>query len=114
MKGQLVHVLRHTWDADCTNRGISSTHTQFTLIGDGVAELFSPSDRAPALRLVKRLTFSGKPYYHAEPFEHPTGMLGPMAGGNYLTTTDSRFPVDHPIPIHDRYETPEQYRSLSL
>ena len=36
-----------------------------------------------------------------------------MFGGNFVYTSDSRFPSDYPIPIHDRFETQEQYDQLS-
>jgi hypothetical protein len=43
--------------------------------------------------------------------------IGPMFGGTYAATSDSRFGkatgVYGAIPIHDRFETPEQYRMLS-
>ena len=29
---------------------------------------------------------------------------GGMFGGNYIKTSDSRFPVTSPIPVHDRFE----------
>lgn len=29
---------------------------------------------------------------------------GGMMGGNYISTSDSRFPVTCPIPVHDRFE----------
>jgi hypothetical protein len=35
--------------------------------------------------------------------------LGPMFGGNFIYSSDSRFPSDAPIRIHDRYETPTKY-----
>lgn len=40
-------------------------------------------------------------------------LVGPMFGGTFLWTSDSRFRrlFPHPIPFHDRYETAEQYRS---
>ena len=47
-----------------------------------------------------------------------------MMGGNYAATSDSRFgeavrkrigPNFYgAVPIHDRFETPEQYRALSI
>jgi hypothetical protein len=29
---------------------------------------------------------------------------GGMFGGNYISTSDSRFPTSAPIPVHDRFE----------
>jgi hypothetical protein len=52
-----------------------------------------------------------------------TNGVGPMFGGNYAGASDSRFgdlvrgifdcPGADLVPIHDRVETPEQYRALS-
>ena len=42
--------------------------------------------------------------------------IGPMFGGNYVVTSDSRFSETfgrRPIPVHDRFETPEHYAELS-
>lgn len=39
--------------------------------------------------------------------------IGPMFGGHFVYSSDSRFgPMAHgarPLPVHDRYETPEHY-----
>lgn len=42
-------------------------------------------------------------------------MIGPMMGGNYAMG-DSRWRAisEYPLPIHDRWETPEQNRALSI
>jgi hypothetical protein len=29
---------------------------------------------------------------------------GPMFGGNFISSSDSRFPFHYPLPIHDRFE----------
>jgi hypothetical protein len=55
---------------------------------------------------------------HEQWQEEPhNGRVGPMMGGNYAATSDSRFSEATgqygAIAIHDRYETPEQYISLS-
>ena len=33
-----------------------------------------------------------------------TVRTGGMFGGNFVTTSDSRFPTSAPIPVHDRFE----------
>lgn len=53
----------------------------------------------------------------------PDHLVGPMAGGNYGATSDSRFgqlaesilgrPFYGAVAIHDRFETAEQYEALS-
>jgi hypothetical protein len=44
-------------------------------------------------------------------------MLGPMSGGCYVAlptpTLRQLLGCSGAIPLHDRFETPEQYRSLS-
>lgn len=52
----------------------------------------------------------------------PPNAVGPMHGGCYIESSDSRFgeavaalggPRYAPVAFHDRFETPEQYRALS-
>ena len=113
MKGLLCTVLRNAQYGDGTNGGVSSTHASFILCGDGIPELFEATDDTPALILVRR-TIAGEEYLHAQPLR-PEGdrTIGPMFGGNFVTTSDSRFPQRYPIPVHDRFETPEDYERLS-
>ena len=106
-KGLLVHVLRDASGTDCTNDGVSSRFTKFVLTGEGIVELFAPTADAPELRLVRRELSTGRPYgsrfyLHAEPPDK--GGRWAMFGGNFVTTSDSRFPSDYPIPVHDRFE----------
>jgi hypothetical protein len=114
MKGLLCFVYKCPWDA--TNGGISSRCHQVTLVGLGPeGEIFEPTVEAPAVRLVRRRTsLSNRVYLHAEPVDKPEGMVGPMAGGNFIYTSDSRFPCDYPISLHDRFETQAQYNALSI
>lgn len=104
MRGLLVHVLRDAGGGS-TNGGVSSTYDAFILVGPGVDGPFEPSDDCPALVLVRR-NISGE-YLHVEPPAAVGGMVGPMFGGNFVYTSDSRFPGRYPIPVHDRYESPE-------
>jgi len=111
MKGLLVHVYRG--HVDCTNSGISSKHNSFILTGNGVPEIFEPGAGSPALILVER-TLQGEKRLHAEPVDEPEkGNIGWMFGGNFIYTSDSRFPNPYPIKVHDRQETVSQYKTLS-
>lgn len=87
-------------NTDCTNGGISSKHDRFVLTGGGIAEVFEPTEDMPELRL----TIRGTNHDHlcCEPAFIPTGR-GWMFGGNFLYSSDSRFP-EYPIAIHDRQE----------
>ena len=99
MKGLLVWVYRPHFD--CTNGGVTSHNNTVLLIGENVPEIFEPGD-LPVLKLVKRqLSGDDKPpYLHAQPIEGN----GYMMGGNFIYSSDSRFPSNYPIPVHDRRE----------
>lgn len=97
---------------DCTNGGITSQHRDLYLACE--AGWFDvPDDDPKLIRLVKR-SFGFGEYIHAEPVNgRPCGCVGPMFGGNFVYTCDSRFPSPYPIPVHDRFETWEEYDMLS-
>ena len=109
MKGMLVFTLRKA-GSDCTLDGVSSKHDAFVLTGPGVPKVFEPDEYAPELVLD---TTGG--YLRAYPVDEPTGLVGPMFGGNFITSSDSRMREvnAYPIPVHDRYETQETYDLLS-
>lgn len=102
-KGILVFVLRS--DVDCTNGGLTTKHDKFVLIGDGLPEIFEPSEDSPPLYLIRR-KFPAKDgsgmrdYLHASTTPSQSGMFG----GNFVYSSDSRFPNDYPISVHDRFE----------
>jgi hypothetical protein len=111
MKGLLVSVYRKggkgVFDGDTTNGGISSKHDRFVLVGDEVAEVFSPTEHTPAIRLIKRKA-AGQTFWIAAPLDANVSEFGAGSpysfGGNFLYTSDSRFPALHPIMIFDRLE----------
>jgi hypothetical protein len=107
---------------DSTNGGVTGQHNNFILVsfmGEPVEGPFEADNNKPgslALAIV------------AGPLGHPTavmandetgaeikleGEIGPMFGGNFIYTSDSRFPLDYPVKVHDRYETQELYDQLS-
>ena len=108
MKGLLVFVYRGVSFSDRTAGGMSSRVDKFVLV-DEKCEVFEADENAPALRLVRRWAGTKREYLHAEPLERSEGKLGPMMGGNFIYSSDSRFPSPYPIPIHDRFETQEEY-----
>lgn len=112
-KGQLVHVLRSVL-GDCTGGGVSGKNDRFILVGEGLDGIFEVDDDTPALKLVVRWRGTDNEYIHCEPVgERPEGSVGPMFGGNYVSSSDSRVRdvCKYPIPVHDRFETQEQYDS---
>lgn len=102
MKGMYVRVLRDS--TDCTNGGITATQNEFVLVGPGIPELIEASDRLPAL-----ICESWYGHFKAAPVGSKPELIGPMFGGNFVWSSDSRFPGKHPIPVHDRFETPRDY-----
>lgn len=104
---------------DCTNGGISANHDTLYLECDHGYLDMDPGDPT-CLRVVERNLF-GSTYRHAESYCGKAAMfagdagktVGPMMGGNFVYSSDSRFPADYPLPLHDRYETPEQYEAFS-
>lgn len=101
---------------DCTNGGVTSKFDQFVLVGPGIDPIFPATATRPALKIVRR-TIGGKPYVHAEPVTPcPSGSIGYMFGGNYVTCSDSRVREinAYPIPVHDRTETQAEYDRLSV
>lgn len=103
-KGLLCGVFRDAGMGDCTNGGISASHDNLILLDTPEGGPFEPRDKTPGIqyevwRGYKRATTGPR-----------AGAAGPMFGGNFLYTSDSRFPSDYPIPIHDRYETAEEAR----
>ena len=98
-KGLLVSVYKDNM-GDSTLNGISSKCDTMILIGEDIPELFE-GDENNTLILVKRTLF-GKEYLHAEPIKN--NGFNWMFGGNFIYTSDSRFPNKYPIAIHDRHE----------
>lgn len=107
MKGLLVSVYRDASGTDCTNGGASSRFTRFVLCGEGIPEVFAPSEDAPALVLVRR-KLRGGDYLHAEPVGLRDAGLPVMFGGNFIASSDSRFRAacGIAVAIHDRTEQP--------
>jgi hypothetical protein len=99
MKGMIVNIYKHN-KHDTTNSGVTSQAYDALLVGEGIPEIFEASGR-PILKLVKRHLFGNPvPYLHVQPVEG----TGYMFGGNFVYSSDSRFPNDYPLPVHDRQE----------
>ena len=85
---------------DCTNLGLTSVGNSFNLYFDTDDMDSVPDD---SLVLIKRNLF-GKPAWYAKPALLVKSNTHSMMGGNFVYTSDSRFPGDAPIPVHDRVE----------
>jgi hypothetical protein len=112
MKALPIYVYRNASIGDCTNNGISSNFDKLLLVHE---EGFIPvdEDTENLVKVVTRNLYDGV-YKHIEPYKKAT-KVGYMMGGNYASTSDSRFSKisKYPLAIHDRQETQSEYDSLS-
>jgi len=109
--GIIVSVYRDaSTNYDCTNGGESSRFTKLTVVNvDGPAE---PSDDAPAVKLVQGPSVGGQPNPILVPVSRLESGDWTMFGGNFGSTSDSRFcravealgSYSGIVPIHDRVE----------
>lgn len=114
MKGLLVSIYTDAQFGDSSNGGISGRFKEALLVGAGVPEIFDELDSRPTVKLVTRWAGTDREYHHVEPVGKWAGSgVGPMFGGSFCYTSDSRFPNSYPLPIHDRWESAELYETLS-
>lgn len=114
MKALPIYVFRNGTIGDCTNNGVSSNFDKLLLIHEeGFVDIDENDIPKNLVKIVTRNLHDGE-YKHIEPYEKAT-QVGYMHGGNYATTSDSRFSriSKYPLAIHDRQETQEQYDALS-
>jgi hypothetical protein len=102
MKGLIVRIYRDVTRRDCTNGGITATLERAVLVGEGVPEIFEADESSPALYLCENRAGSkfGQAVY---PEPQPSNRWY-MFGGNFVYSSDSRFPSRQPLPVHDRLE----------
>lgn len=107
LKGLLVYIYQNSL-GNCSNDGISKTCHQAVLVGEGIDQIFEADPLTkPAIKVSKKKTFRGDAeYIFVEPVEKPEGKYGPMFGGCFVYTSDSRFTEisRYPLPLHDRFE----------
>ena len=117
--GMTVSVFR--WGlGDCTNNGVSAVAGSLCVVN--VPGPFNPSPALPAVELVEGPGGRGHAILRPVEAKKP-GMVGPMFGGNFGYSSDSRFSEAvqkltgsrhyGAVAIHDRYETPADYEALS-
>jgi len=94
---------------DCTLGGISSTNDH----------IYIECDEGPIRdqdienkELIFYTEQRGLNYWAAKQRYPPNNEMGAMSGGNLAYCCDSR--CKHVYHIHDRFETAEQYRALSI
>lgn len=107
----LAFVLR--MESDCTGGGLSSRSWTFIVVTEEQELTLETNKPEKYLVLVKRELWGEKAWY-LRPLNiiKPQGCIGPMMGGNYAKVDYSV--CRYPLPIHDRFETPETYNLLTM
>ena len=85
---------------DCTNNGITSGNARAVLLLETPSINFVSTFDIPCLKLIPG---RGNRKYIAVPADTPDREY-PMFGGHFIYTSDSSFPSDQPIHVHDRFE----------
>lgn len=111
MKGLAVEIIISRY-ANMTGVG------ELVLVGDGIPELTEATPNRPAVRIEPHRAGSQYPdvavlvegadspaaFVVPVPAGGGGGRNWPMASGSWIYSHDSRFPADHPVPLHNRYE----------
>jgi len=92
-------------------KGMGRTH-------DGMNTIYIPCEEGPVFYediddddKIFETERRSENYWAVTPIRKPSGTMGPMAGGNLAYSSDSR--CKYVYHIHDRFETPEAYKTLS-
>lgn len=117
MKGLVCSVYESKRHGNCSAAGISSRVDSVILCPDpdsgndwGIPKIFEASDDCPAVVLRSIRVSEEYEHVYAVPVELLQSGTGTwMFGGSFLYTSDSRFPLRHPIPLHDRVEEGRGY-----
>lgn len=109
-KGMLV------WIASTEHSNVPAV-TTLTLVGENIPEIHTPSPTAPAVEIVQHRAgpqfgevailvdgVDSPAAFVAKAFDGRGSRTWTMASGTWITTSDSRFPYDRPVPLHNRYE----------
>jgi len=125
MRALRLNVYRHeSIDNDPTNGGVSGRCNEILVACDNGPVEVDPANPPENLFMLVGSSYSNSPRLVPRRIT-PDELVGPMFGGNYADTSDSRwgkmvakyygsaYRFIHCLPIFDRYETPEQYRILS-
>jgi len=104
--GLLVHIYRDNLSREARPNVFKDVNL-LTLIN--VPGPFNPTVNAPAAEVTRH--GMDLVIIPADTMLEP--VIGPMFGGTFAYSADSRFPAPTALRIHDRYETPAQYERLS-
>ena len=104
---------------NCSNNGVSARFDHVVVLPTPefpISGPFEPNEQTPAVTLKR----NSQGDIIAVPVDAPgpeSEFCGPMFGGAYICTSDSRFSqvtkIYAAIPLHDRWETWQQYNRIS-
>ena len=114
-RGMLVSILKDADGHDCTNHGLTSRIKEAVLVGAGIPGLAEAGPDLPALYVYpwcghykavpeEAIGFEKVRGRHVANGKIPIFQHQWMFGGNWVWSSDSRFPAVAPIPVHDRME----------
>lgn len=103
IKGLRCSILLNANYGDCSNGGISSRVSNVILIGKGIPEIHHVSDDYPAV-IIDSVKTGYNPHFFAVPKDLHDQDKWTMAGGAFIWSSDSRFPFEYPVSLHDRVE----------
>ena len=114
MKGLSVYVYKNTNHGDCTLNGISSKFSNLIILptestriaGINIPGIFSPHEDCPGIYIFHRPQFND--LIACPDIEYGAGKVWWMFGGNFIYTSDGRFPSKNPIKVFDRNESSKQ------
>ena len=117
--GLAVSVLEDKKIGNCSLNGISARFSELYLVPNelfpNIPKIFNAHIDEQYVE-IKVKHICDEPYYYVVkkyPSENEKKCAGPMFGGSFIYTSDSRFPLKYPVPLHDRYESWEMYESMS-
>jgi len=99
----LTFVLRNSL-GDTTNMGLSSKVNQVELHYDYDESEIKDMPDDDLVLIKAKFGWSDEAYMRAVPVSVLKSKNWYMFGGNYISTSDSRFPARYPIPVFDRVE----------
>ncbi len=109
MKGLLAYIYKSDLGAS-DNGNFSSKFSRVIILPSSmfpkIPQVFSVMNDCPAVMIFSRRLFSNEPdYLTAYPVDADgVADMNCMFGGTFIHTSDSRFPFNYPIPLHDRKE----------
>lgn len=97
---------------NCSNNGISARYDEILLLcADGSTDVDLDNPPENLCQYAHR-TLAGKEADYIRPYAEPKG-VGWMYGGALIYTSDARFPGSHPVCLHDRDKSQEEYDKMT-